>query len=437
LTGNQFGRTLGIQTAGAATACRRRAADVPSDGTGRIEWPSLEGAYRLEITDANGNVMARNDFSAGWGSAKSDAVELADLISSLPKPVPVADQKSDILFNLPHAAMITAIIADDQIRSIVHVFKPAADAVISFTPAADWGNRVGIWVKADFQGENIVPAMGKAELQARPVATFDRARLTNHRQALRHRLAKVKHVASDTALRMEGEQTIAAQQSWTPPVDKKPIKAAATFCIRGSGTRLRGTRFADGCADAPSFHDRRNCRMARSLTAVARNDCCAGLLPEAVVRGQIDDGLARLAARQQSDGGFPMLPRRKKRPCGHRGGRDDFRARSSAIPGAGFERRRGMAASSHGEYVFDESERPARAYGYAGAGGSRQARCLQPALSSPIPVRTKNCLRGGGGGNFHWLSRAINDGNWRPTGLKQCADRDRYSLGWRLAVSGG
>src|SRR6202000_2428692 len=49
--------------------------NIPADGTGRIEWPALEGAYRLEITDGNGNLLARMDFNAGWGFSKMESAQ--------------------------------------------------------------------------------------------------------------------------------------------------------------------------------------------------------------------------------------------------------------------------------------------------------------------------------------------------------------------------
>src|SRR6202000_2766468 len=49
------------------------------EGSRRIEWDVTPRAYLLEIIDGTGAVVARMNFSAGWGIAKSEETESSGL----------------------------------------------------------------------------------------------------------------------------------------------------------------------------------------------------------------------------------------------------------------------------------------------------------------------------------------------------------------------
>ena len=118
-----------------------------ASGEDIIEWPVAAGAYRLEITDANGVVRASTGFSAGWG-----------MPDTTPSPSPLALTPSasswqpghDIQahFTLDRPSVVIAFIGDDHIRKVIHRFSPQGENTVAFTPEKDWNNRVNLRVEA-------------------------------------------------------------------------------------------------------------------------------------------------------------------------------------------------------------------------------------------------------------------------------------------------
>jgi hypothetical protein len=85
--------------------------------------------------------------------AKTDAMKAAKLVLTAP-PRLRSGEEAKINFHLDQPAMISAFIADDHMRKVIHQFKPAGDNAISFAPADDWGDTIGIRIEATSNPEN-------------------------------------------------------------------------------------------------------------------------------------------------------------------------------------------------------------------------------------------------------------------------------------------
>ena len=131
---------------------------LKADGSNLIDWPVTAGTYRLEIANANGTILARKSFSAGWGLTKTDETSSAPLLLTVD---PVLNHIIKINFKLDHPALITAVIADDHIRKIVHQLTAAGDNTLSITADPGWDNSVRISVEAHEAGDSGLRAIGQ------------------------------------------------------------------------------------------------------------------------------------------------------------------------------------------------------------------------------------------------------------------------------------
>ncbi|MDR3449695.1 MAG: hypothetical protein P4M15_08130 [Alphaproteobacteria bacterium] len=135
---------------------------IRADGGTILEWPVTAGNYRLEILGDDGGRLAQTAFSAGWDSATPQTMPGGTLTVTLPKILtPGHSYAAHVV--LPEAAMITAIIADQHIRKVVHEFRPKGDNAITFTPAADWRNGVSVSIDAQVPATQEAPMEGSAE----------------------------------------------------------------------------------------------------------------------------------------------------------------------------------------------------------------------------------------------------------------------------------
>ncbi|MDP9127545.1 MAG: hypothetical protein M3N08_04705, partial [Pseudomonadota bacterium] len=121
---------------------------LDAQGDDRIEWPVATGTYRLEITDADGNLRSVAGFGAGWGRP-DEAPALSDL-SLTPSPALLQpEQEEQVRFTLEQPTMVTAFIGDDHIRKILHEFKPKGENTIAFVPGKDWTGPVTLRIEAE------------------------------------------------------------------------------------------------------------------------------------------------------------------------------------------------------------------------------------------------------------------------------------------------
>ncbi|HUY69379.1 MAG TPA: hypothetical protein VMV79_08780, partial [Alphaproteobacteria bacterium] len=120
---------------------------IPLQGT-VIGWPVTAGAYTLDITDADGKLLARATAEAGWNLAKPEHAPAAPLTPKPSAPFAMPGAAEKISFRLDHASIVSAVIADDRIRKVIHAALPAGANSIAFTPGETWGNRIAITLDA-------------------------------------------------------------------------------------------------------------------------------------------------------------------------------------------------------------------------------------------------------------------------------------------------
>jgi|GEM_PF-4518724 hypothetical protein len=123
------------------------ALSIEADASSVLEAPVTAGNYRLEILDANGKILAQTAFSAGWDSTGAASTPSLPLNAALPK---IIQPGHEVLAHvaLPEPSMLTAIIADQRIRKIVHEFRPKGDTIVAFTPGADWAKSISLTFEA-------------------------------------------------------------------------------------------------------------------------------------------------------------------------------------------------------------------------------------------------------------------------------------------------
>ncbi len=119
-----------------------KALGLNTDGDNVVEWPVTAGTYRLDITDADGKILARTPFSAGWDLPEETEQQGAGIALDATPPTLRAGIPVKIHFKLDEAAVIVATITDDRVRQVIQQPMQAGDNSISFTPSADWGNRL-------------------------------------------------------------------------------------------------------------------------------------------------------------------------------------------------------------------------------------------------------------------------------------------------------
>jgi uncharacterized protein YfaS (alpha-2-macroglobulin family) len=135
---------------------------IKADGSTVLEWPVTAGNYRLEILDAEGKVLAQTPFSSGWDSRAISALNTAPLALALPETLQIGKEASAKI-TLAESSVVTAIVADTQIRKIIQELRPKGDNEISFTPTAGWGKSVSVSVQARPQRESSLEQRAVAE----------------------------------------------------------------------------------------------------------------------------------------------------------------------------------------------------------------------------------------------------------------------------------
>ena len=332
------------------------------DGQTSLEWPVASGTYQIEITNADGVLMARDDFKAGWGFAETGNEQTAnlDLKPSLPNLQNGKEEK--ISFNLAHPGLVTAIIADDHIRNVLHGSYPAGANSIAFTPSADWGSRVHVHVQVRYgaEGNAVSETLGQITL----ASNADALPPTPHATAKPAALARpASFTAPDVTLHDVLRQTLAPQQSWTMGSGKQ----------RGPSVLFLSP---EPVFDAPTLLSKTFAQHPFTTQDIARqlmvlrlwHDALlnANLMPEAELHARQDDLLLRLLQRQSDDGGFAPL---------FGSATSDIVSTATAIEvlnGYGDAATRPMIEQASGwlhhhleNTWFEEAERPQRAEAYA------------------------------------------------------------------------
>jgi len=120
---------------------------LKAEGANSLDWPVNAGNYSLEIAGPDRKIMARVDFTAGWDSSKP-ALAFAPLAVSTPQQPLHVGEPAHARFRLDTPAVVTAIIADDHIREILHEAMPPGDNDFAFTPSDGWGNDIALRIEA-------------------------------------------------------------------------------------------------------------------------------------------------------------------------------------------------------------------------------------------------------------------------------------------------
>lgn len=130
-----------------------------------IEWPVTAGDYRLDIMDADGTILAQLNFSAGWGKLTKDQPISQPLVLKGPQGDVHVGQSAAVHFHLPKPSLVTALVADNYIRDVVHVVKDEGDNVINIIPQSDWGTRLKVSVNAPSSdlGGHVILAMASGQ----------------------------------------------------------------------------------------------------------------------------------------------------------------------------------------------------------------------------------------------------------------------------------
>lgn len=275
------------------------------DGNGHaaVEWPVASGAYQLEIDSAEGAVLAHADFSAGWGFVGKNNADVKALDLTLGQKSLQAGTPNKINFTLSAPAMVTAVIADDHVRSLTHALYPAGSNAIAFTPAADWGGHVVMHIEARDAHHDVSRGEMSLASSAEPVA---------HPPV--KSLPAVKSVTPNIApvlLKENLRQTVPPRQSWSAVQAKPSITGRQNLAfvmpvtfqdmpvLLSTLLQLRPVtthNIVDWLSAVRSWHD----------PIVA-----AGLMTEAEYQAVTRDALNRILARQNQDGGFSALSNRE------------------------------------------------------------------------------------------------------------------------------
>ena len=142
---------------------------IKASAPSSIRWPVTSGAYTLEIIDANGALLAQQRFDAGWTGSQTASSQTAALDLETNGDAFTIGQPAKLSFMLDHPSTVTAVIADDHIRKVIHEARATGTNELSFTPEKEWGARISVSVLAN-TGEQEPPRMGKIELPLRHVA---------------------------------------------------------------------------------------------------------------------------------------------------------------------------------------------------------------------------------------------------------------------------
>lgn len=276
------------------------------NGRAVIEWPVTSGAYQLEITDADGALLAHTDFNAGWISdtKESDAYGVLPLKAS---PIILSSGALEkITFTLPNPAIVTATMADDRIRGVIHAAYPAGQNMLSFTPAPDWGSRVLVRLEADYHIENndTLRDVGQMFLSSFP----DAPTITKTTPKTLVNSKTVPLADLGEVLKTVAQHEIAQRDTMSFEVAKMRQSAKPNILALAPVPLDHVPEFLSQTLGAFAFVTRDLAEQIDVLHSWRDVIVASGLLPDAEFQVHYKGALTRLAARQNNDGGFPALP---------------------------------------------------------------------------------------------------------------------------------
>lgn len=132
----------------------------------RLEIPVTSGTYRLEIADAEGQILAQTPFSAGWGTSDAEATSILPLPFKLVPSTLRPGAEAKIQLKLDRPALLKLIIADDRIRKVFQEAKPKGNVEIAFTPSGEWAKKLKITLEAETPG--LSNAIYRGQIETKP-----------------------------------------------------------------------------------------------------------------------------------------------------------------------------------------------------------------------------------------------------------------------------
>lgn len=128
--------------------------DVASGADSVVRWPVTTGQYLLEITNVNGDVLARYPFAVGRGAQAAQVKRETRLKLAVPESPLELKQENKLKLSLTDPAMVNVIVSDGKIRQTIHRFMKAGANEISILPADGWGYRLFVRAEAIFAGSH-------------------------------------------------------------------------------------------------------------------------------------------------------------------------------------------------------------------------------------------------------------------------------------------
>ncbi len=348
-----------------------------ADGIAKVEWPVATGTYRLDVTDADGDKLASLDFSSGWQGEMS-AVENADNLSLLlSHPFLTLGQQDKIQFTLAKPSVVTAIVADDHVRMIVHEARPVGVNELALTPSADWGNRVRVWIEArsvDAVTSRMALASGQIEM---PVVAADS--VPKAKPTLKPAPVPVKPIAvvpdeeayvlKDTEHHVLASRQVLTMEAPAKPQDKKtPDKrdGMAERAILISALPINGLiSMLSEVVNRIPFATQEIGIWLQTGNQWAEILTMTKILPKQAWERRKREMITRLAKRQNLDGSFPSQPDESGDLADTAAALQALSASDELVAKPVVDRAADWLRRRLENTWFDETERAERAAGYA------------------------------------------------------------------------
>jgi uncharacterized protein YfaS (alpha-2-macroglobulin family) len=282
---------------------------IAGDGKASVEWPVTSGSYRMEITNADGVLLACLDFNAGWGFSDKEKVKATPLELTAASPVVSIGREDKISFTLTRPALVTAIVADDRMRSVTHGAYPAGANSISIVPAGDWGSHIVVQVQAKYGAGDDSSAWAVGQLLLS--SGIDAAPVAFHAKDKPVSSAKTNvAVSAKTVLQETSRQRLAPQQSRSMATNKQHASTAAQFVFVAPEPFFDAPTLLSAALNQHPITTKEIARQLETTRLWRDAILSAKLVVESELRARQNDLLMRLLSRQKADGSFAPLPGR-------------------------------------------------------------------------------------------------------------------------------
>lgn len=115
-----------------------------------LRWPVTAGHYILDITNEQGDVLARYPFDAGQQRQTTNKKDEERLRLTSENPQLELKQSNSVKVTLAEPAMVSVIVTDGTVRQTHHKFLSAGVHDLAITPQGDWGRQILVRAEAKF-----------------------------------------------------------------------------------------------------------------------------------------------------------------------------------------------------------------------------------------------------------------------------------------------